>query len=188
MAPEQFQKDRPVDCRTDVWGLGVTLYELLAWRPAFSGRSIAELRGKIEAEEPTPLKSLVRNLPRDLALICRKAMQKEPERRYHSAGEFAADLRRWLTDRPPSVHRSWPRQAILWTRRNPGWAAAVLLILAAGAGAVASEHHRARMAERGIAMHQLQGLRLSSHAAGWSEDARARCAISPPTRAASIPS
>src|SRR5262249_21572548 len=122
MAPEQFDRDGVVDARTDVWGLGVTLYEMIAWRPAFSGRSVAELRGRIRGEEPIPLESLVRRLPRDLALICRKAIQKDPAHRYSSAGEVAADLRHWLADRPTSVNRSWPRRCALWIRRNPGWA------------------------------------------------------------------
>ena len=59
MAPEQFDRDSRVDARTDVWGLGVTLYEMLAWRPAFSGRSVAEVREKIRGEEPIPLESHV---------------------------------------------------------------------------------------------------------------------------------
>jgi serine/threonine protein kinase len=122
MAPEQFDRDGSVDARTDVWGLGVTLYEMLAWRPAFSGRSVAELREKIQGEEPVPLESHVKKLPRDLALICRKAMYKDPAERYSTMGEIAADLRHWLADRPTSVNRLWPRRAVLWTRRNPGWA------------------------------------------------------------------
>ncbi|MDX2035243.1 MAG: serine/threonine-protein kinase [Isosphaeraceae bacterium] len=176
MAPEQFDRDGTVDARADVWGLGVTLYEMLAWRPAFSGRSVAELREKIRGEEPIPLGSHVRNVPRDLALICRKAMQKDPARRYPSAGEFAADLRHWLAGRPTSVRHSWPRRASLWARRNPGWAAVVLLLLAAGWGAVAAaaiERDRARAAERVGRLHELQGLRLATHAAGWSEVAQA---------------
>jgi WD40 repeat protein len=177
MAPEQFDRDGAVDARTDVWGLGVTLYEMLAWRPAFSGRSFAELRGKIKGQEPIPVESQVRKLPRDLALICRRAIQKDPAARYSSAGEFAADLRHWLADRPTSVNRSWPRRVLLWTRRKPAWAVAVLLLVAAGWSAVAaalSERNRARAAERANDLHEVQGLRLGLHEAGWSEKALAK--------------
>src|SRR5439155_6003459 len=98
MAPEQF--DGLADARTDVWGLGVTLYELLTLRRAFEGRSQREISRKIHLEEPPLLRLLVANVPSDLAAVCRKSMQKAAARRYQTAEEFAADLNRWLRHEP----------------------------------------------------------------------------------------
>ena len=91
MAPEQFHER--ADARTDVWGLGVTLYELLTLRPAFASRA------EIESSEPRSPGEFVSNLPRDLEAICLKALRKDPRQRYATAREFADDLRRWLAQR-----------------------------------------------------------------------------------------
>lgn len=131
MAPEQFESK--ADARSDVWGLGVTLYELLTLRRAFTGEKFAEVRAKVLEPKPVRIESLTANVPVDLAAICRKAMQKTPQARYTTAQAFADDLRRWLRHEPtianpPALHR----RAWLWAKRNKWRAAAVLFSSVAG--------------------------------------------------------
>jgi serine/threonine protein kinase/WD40 repeat protein len=136
MAPEQYlpseQHPQKVDARTDVWGLGVTLYELLTLHRAFDGANEVEIRTRILSTEPQPPRKLVANLPADLAAICGKAIRKEAGRRYQTAQGLADDLRRWLKGEPTSVRRGPSRRAWLWANRNKGWAAAIILGVAAG--------------------------------------------------------
>ena len=144
MAPEQFQEQ--ADERTDVWGLGVTLYELLTLRPAFASRA------QIESSEPPRPGEFVSNLPRDLEAICLKALRKDPEQRYTTAREFADDLRRWLAHEPVRARPAHTlRRLTLWSRRNPGWSTAAALTLAlflgAAGGGIALEAVRAAAAE-----------------------------------------
>src|SRR5262249_42566136 len=98
MAPGQLKGK--ADVRSDGWGLGVTRYELLTLRRPFAADTRPELMKKIESEAPMPPSALVGNLPRDLAAVCLKALEKKPEGRYATAEEMAADLRRWLAGEP----------------------------------------------------------------------------------------
>jgi WD40 repeat protein len=177
MAPEQWKK-QPVDARTDVWGLGVTLYELLTLRPAFAG-SLHDIECKVLSEDPPPAHSLVKSVPRDLEAVCGKALKKDPSARYQTAEEFASDLRHWLAHEPVTARRTRvPRRVWLWARRNRGWAAAIVFFFVACAGVAAGEirsvRHRALEAERAIMLQRLQGARLMPHVSSrennWLED------------------
>lgn len=118
MAPEQYGGVTD-HAGADIWGLGVTLYELLTLHRAFVGRTQAEVQAKVLRDEPAPLEELVDNVPADLAAICRKAMQKQSSRRYATAGEFAEDLRRWLRFEPTRARPARTmRRLFLWARRN----------------------------------------------------------------------
>ena len=170
MAPEQYREQ--AETRSDVWGLGVTLYELLTLRPAFNGRTHEELRAKVLAEEPTPLRELAGEVPADLVAICQKAMQKEAGQRYATAGEFAEDLRRWLRHEPTKARPVWVgRRVWLWARRNKGWAAAIIFALLAAAtlagGITYSALQRERTAKRANQMLALERLRLFPRVSGW---------------------
>ncbi len=138
MSPEQAAGGRVLDPRSDVYSLGATLYELLAGRPAFDGTDRAELLRRIAHDEPAPPRRLDPAIPRDLETIVGKAMAKEPERRYATAGELADDLGRFLDDRPIRARRPGPAERLgRWSRRH-GKAmasAATLLVLAVLASA-----------------------------------------------------
>ena len=98
MSPEQL--DGLADARSDIYSLGLTLYEMLTLRPAFGQSSRTRLLRQISEAEPEPLRTGNPCAPRDLVTIVAKAMAREPERRYSSAGELAEDLRRFLSDEP----------------------------------------------------------------------------------------
>ncbi len=97
MSPEQVRGDRAqIDRRTDIYSLGVTLYEMLAGRTPYEGTSTQEILRKIEHDEPKPLRSVAPDVPKPLAVITHKAIEKESGRRYQTAIEFALDLERYL--------------------------------------------------------------------------------------------
>lgn len=120
MSPEQAQARRAgIDHRTDIYSLGVTLYEMLALQPAFDGVDRAEILRYIAEEEPKPIHRLNPAVPPDLETIVGKAMAKEPERRYATAAELADDLRRFLKDLPIRARRPSARdRAEKWLRRH----------------------------------------------------------------------
>ncbi|HZT79275.1 MAG TPA: serine/threonine-protein kinase, partial [Gemmataceae bacterium] len=133
MSPEQALARRGLtDHRTDVYSLGVTLYELLALRPAFLGSDRQELLHQIASEEPVAPRRLSRGVPRDLETIVLKAMAKEPGERYQAAQELADDLRRFLNDEPIRARRPTVVQRLRkWIRRHRavvGTAAAGFLV------------------------------------------------------------
>jgi serine/threonine protein kinase len=112
MSPEQAQgKQTGVDHRTDIYSLGVTLYELLTLRPAFAGDNREEVLRQITDAEPRPLRHWNSSLPADLETIVLKAMAKEPESRYATAQELADDLRCFLEHKPIRA-----RRPSLWER------------------------------------------------------------------------
>ena len=104
MAPEQFSGQ--ADARSDIYSLGLTLYELLTLRPAFEANSRSSLIAKIAHGEPPGPRKLNPAIPRDLETIVLKAMAREPRDRYPTAGELARDLECFLEDRPIQARRT----------------------------------------------------------------------------------
>jgi eukaryotic-like serine/threonine-protein kinase len=131
MAPERFEGTSLP--QSDVYALGMTLYEMLTLRPAFGDTNRARLMQRILHEEPPPPRRFDPRIPRDLETVVLKAIAHDPRRRYATAEDMAEDLRRFLADRPIQARRSSVlEQMWRWCRRNPavaGLTAVVGLLL-----------------------------------------------------------
>ncbi|NOT31228.1 MAG: protein kinase [Planctomycetes bacterium] len=137
MSPEQARiRKTPIDHRTDVYSLGVVLYELATLERPFEGATSAEVLTKIQRDEPRSMRRINRRVPRDLETICGKAMAKDPRSRYADAKVFADDLRRFLAHEaivatPPTL-LDRARSGLRRHRRSV--TAAVMLALGLGFG------------------------------------------------------
>ncbi len=133
MSPEQARGDASIDHRSDVYSLGVTLYEAITGEEPFRGSPHMVL-AQIREDEPMPPRRLSDAIDRDLETICLRAMAKERDRRYASARAMGDDLRRWLGGKPILARHVGPAErAWSWCRRNPriaGLAATVAVLLA----------------------------------------------------------
>jgi tetratricopeptide (TPR) repeat protein/tRNA A-37 threonylcarbamoyl transferase component Bud32 len=146
MSPEQVRNPHAVDGRSDVYSLGVILYQLLTGELPFRGVTRMVLH-QVLSDEPRPPRRLNDKIPRDLETITLKCLAKEPGRRYRTAGELAADLRRWLAGEPiharpvGRVGRVWR-----WCRRKPavaGLTAALVVVFLGGFAGVTWQWRRA---------------------------------------------
>jgi serine/threonine protein kinase/WD40 repeat protein len=128
MAPERFRGQ--ADCRSDVYGLGLTLYEMLTLESPFGSGDRARLTERILQSDPPRPRRLDPRIPRDLETIVLKAIAKEPGRRYESAAALADDLRRFLADRPIRARRTPPwEHGWRFCRHNPALAIAGVLVV-----------------------------------------------------------
>ena len=138
MAVEQIPEcGLPVDVRTDVYAIGATLYEMLSGRPPFVGVSRSDTLRQVQDREPVPLRTLNPQTPRDLETICLKCLEKDPDRRFASAEELAADLERYrdglpIQSRPIGLIERVRRGF----RRRPAMTSLVLLASAASIAVV----------------------------------------------------
>jgi serine/threonine protein kinase len=131
MAPEQAG-GADATGRTDVYGLGAVLYELLTGMPPCRGETAAEKLRQVLHVEPQPPWRLRRGVPRDLEAACLKCLENDPYKRYASAAALADDLRRFLAGAPTQARPGNPAtRALKWVRRRPVWAALYFLLLAA---------------------------------------------------------
>lgn len=139
MAPEQARGRREeIGPRTDIYALGVTLFELLVRKKPFEGETAADTLRRIVADEPAPLRRLRPDVPADLEAICSKCLEKSPANRYATADALAEDLSRF--------HNGCPTQArplgrlhrgLKWSRRRPAIAVVVLISALAVVGFMA---------------------------------------------------
>ena len=129
VSPEQVSgSSTALDGRTDVFSLGVTLYELLTLDRPFDGKTTEQVLRQIAHREPDLPRRRNPAIPRDLQTICLTALEKDPARRYASAGDLAADLRALLDLRPVRARPvGTARRAGRYVRRNPALSAAALL-------------------------------------------------------------
>jgi WD40 repeat protein len=151
MSPEQARGEKRIlDQRTDVYSLGVTLYELLALKPAFSDTDRHRLLHQILADDPPPLRRERPDVPADLETIVHKAASKEQADRYPSVQALVEDLQRFLAGQTVRARRAGAgERALKWTRRNPSWAAAMCLAFLIATGipvAMALHVHRLQVA------------------------------------------
>jgi formylglycine-generating enzyme required for sulfatase activity len=133
MSPEQAMSRRiKIDKRTDVYSLGVTFYEMLTLRIPFEGDSSHEILKKIVFHDPDSPDKLNPRIPRDLAVICLKLIEKNPEHRYQSMAAFADDLRRFLAGEVILARPAGPwRRFGKLVRRRPLTSVAVAVSLIA---------------------------------------------------------
>ena len=118
VAPERLRGEG--DARSDVYSLGVTLYELLTLRNPFEGTNRVQTLDAIARREPTAPRKLDRTIPRDLETIVLKALAKDPRARYSTSRELANDLRRFLNCEPVSARRTTlVTRTFRWCQRNP---------------------------------------------------------------------
>ena len=138
MSPEQAAgRTREIGTATDVYTLGVILYELLTGRTPFKGESVMETIQLVMAGLPAWPRTLVRAIPRDLETICLKCMESEPKKRYHTAEALASDLRAFLDGRPITVRPTGTLESALkLARRRPSLAALLLVTLLGVCGIV----------------------------------------------------
>ena len=117
MPPEAFEGK--MDSRSDLYSLGLTLYELLALKPAFDERDRHKLIRQVTTGEPAQLKNVNPEIPRDLATIVHKAIDRDSARRYQTAFEMQADLERFAADEPVKARPlSLRERGWRWCRRN----------------------------------------------------------------------
>jgi len=169
MSPEQITAGRaPLDHRTDIYSLGATLYELLTLHPPFPGDRRDQIIGQIIHKEPKPPRAVNKKVPVDLETICLKAIEKDPDRRYQTAGQLAADLRRFVNRFAISAKRAglWGRTT-KWIRRRPAVAALLGLVLLAGAVAGLAGY-QVHLSNQRMAEMRLQKAMEDALLAAWS--------------------
>jgi len=134
MAPEQFAGH--YDVRSEVYALGITLYELLVLRPAFAAKTRSELMELIRTRPPNALRQSNPEIPEDLAVVVERAIARDPRDRYVDAAALAADLDAFLADRPIAARRHNRAQLVWrWCRRNRALAALAAVTAVAILGA-----------------------------------------------------
>ncbi len=150
MSPEQAEgRIDEMDHRTDVYGLGAILYEILTGRPPFTGEKTLEVLEAVLHQQPQRPRDVIVGVPLPLDAICRRALEKNPADRYKSARELASDVERFLADESVSVLKdSVTVRLMRWARQHRTLVAtsAVLLVaVLAGLGIVAGVQQRANV-------------------------------------------
>ena len=154
MSPEQHDGGRHVGTASDVYGLGATLYHMLAGEPAYAGE-VAAIRESVLAGRLVPPTRVKRGISPALEAVCLKAMAHDPAERYDSPLDLARDVEHYLTDLPVAAYREpLARRVARWTRRHRtlaqgGFLALMTLLAVTGAAAVllrrmAGDEYRAR--------------------------------------------
>ncbi|MGB6690666.1 MAG: serine/threonine-protein kinase [Terracidiphilus sp.] len=190
MSPEQVRGEpNGIDTRSDVYSLGVILYQILAGRLPYnvSGRQLHEAVQTIRESDPSPLSSISRNYRGDVETIVGKALEKDRARRYESPAALAADIENYLSDepilaRPPSASY----QLMKFARRNRALVigvAAVFMVLVAGIAVSTTLAIRARRAEQAAIMERDRASRERDRAARVTDFMTGMFKVSDPSEA-----
>ena len=154
MSPEQLRGERAVDRRTDVYSLGVTLYELLTLRPPFREETSEATRQLILRGDFPAIRERNPAVPWEAETVCLAAMDRDPDRRYATAADLARDLGNVLTLRPIEARRSAaPLRMRRWLQRHPTTGA--IAVLAATVGLLSGG--------RGLWRQQVEAAQLAGH-------------------------
>lgn len=168
MAPEQASGRRgEVTAATDIYGLGVVLYELLTGQPPFRAVTPTETLRQVMEQEPAVPHDSHPLVNRDLSIICLKCLEKNARHRYASAAELADDLERWIRHEPILARRaSLPERLVRWCQRKPAIAtlaaSVALLLITVAIGSVLFAWKRgALLEEREAAMEETEAFRAT---------------------------
>lgn len=160
MSPEQAGgQAKWIDRRSDLYSLGVMLFQLLTGELPFRGTAQSQIKQRLEDDAP-PARRFSPNTPLDLATICAKCLERDPNRRYDTAGEVEAELRRFLNGEPVLARPlSHVGRAVRWAKRYPARASAValgsVLAIAGPTAAIVINSQRSNLAERVNEIQQL---------------------------------
>ncbi len=155
MSPEQIGGSAAIDIRSDVYSLGVVLYEVLggALPLAPDNESFVEALRMVQQDDPPPLSAIAPHCAGDLEIIVGKCLAKEPGRRYGSAGELAADLQRYLDDEPIQARSptTWYQLRKFARRHRVAVTAGIAILVSLIAGLVATLVYAARAEQLRVA-------------------------------------
>lgn len=158
LAPERFEGR--CDARSDIYALGLTLYELITLKPAFASKNRWKLIRQICKDDPPTASSLNPEVPRDLETIVRKASEKDPRNRYQTATDLIDDLQRYLADQPIQARQLslWERYT-RWRRRNLSLsnflAMIALLLILTAAVSIGASLREAGLREEAVAARDI---------------------------------
>jgi tetratricopeptide (TPR) repeat protein len=139
MAPEQAAGRLDlIDHRTDVYGLGAILYEILTGKPPFTGANTQEVLRNVQEQAPMRPREVWAKAPPALEAVCLRALAKQPTERYSSASDLAREVQRYLADEPVLAYpEPWRTRLWRWGRRHKAVVTGVAALLAAGVAALA---------------------------------------------------